>query len=313
MEIVYDYEKNENNKSELVLSISMVSLASLEENNGMEYPSSKINGHQARVLVVFDDITEQKRLLKELGENVSELRRTQAQLVESAKLASLGELAAGVAHEINNPLTAVLTYSVLLKEKLEKADKMIITRFPNFPEQLDLIKTAAERCKSIADNLLIFSRQSETEMTLVNVSDVISRTFDLIGVQLRRQQIRLIREIQESIPVFRGNPGQLQQVFTNIVLNAVWVMDKGGELTICAKHDGSTCEVSISDTGPGIPPGNLPRIFDPFFTTKPIGKGTGLGLSIVYGIIQDHHGEITVDSEPGKGTTFYIRLPLINT
>lgn len=306
-EIVHKVSNNE--KSELTLSISMVDLTPPEK-NGTEPVPSKTSGPRAKILVVFDDITEQKRLFRELEENVREVRRTHAQLVESAKLASLGELAAGVAHEINNPLTAVLTYSVLLKEKLEKADKMVLIQLPDFPEQLDLIKTAAERCKSIANNLLIFSRQSETEMTLVNLSDIISRTFDLIGVQLRRKQIRLILTIQENIPMFWGNPGRLQQVFTNIILNAVWVMDKGGELTICAKHDTRMCEVSISDTGTGISPENLPRIFDPFFTTKPIGKGTGLGLSIVYGIVQDHDGEITADSALGQGATFYIRLPL---
>ncbi|MCP4352993.1 MAG: PAS domain-containing protein [Desulfobacterales bacterium] len=294
--------------SELILSSSIVDLT-LPGNGTTEPVTPKIHGRKARALVVFDDITEQKRLFRELEEKIREVRRTHAQLVESAKLASLGELAAGVAHEINNPLTAVLTYSVLLKENLEQTDKTILNQLPDFPEQLDLIKISAERCKSIANNLLIFSRQSETEMTLVNISDVISRTFDLIGVQLRRKQIRVVRRIQENIPMFPGNPSRLQQVFTNIVLNAVWVMDKGGELTICAKYDNRMCEVTISDTGPGIPRENLSRIFDPFFTTKPIGKGTGLGLSIVYGIIQDHHGEITAESALGQGATFYIRLP----
>ncbi len=297
-------------KPDLTFNISVVSLIVTEDSDEkLPLPYGE-NEYRAKVLVVFDDHTERKRLMTELERHIEELRRTQAQLVQSGKLTAVGELAAGVAHEMNNPLTGVLTYSILLKEKLESAPESVRCRFPEFPDQLDLIKTAAERCKAIADNLLSFSRQSEVEMIRLDISDVISKTFDLIRVQLRHKRISLILEVQENIPQLVGSSNQLQQVFTNIILNAVWEMGRGGELTVRATHQGRDCEVSISDTGPGISSENLGRIFDPFFTTKPVGRGTGLGLSIAYGIIQRHSGEISVNSELGQGTTFYIRLPV---
>lgn len=252
--------------------------------------------------------TERKKAAQ-LEAAYKELRETQAKLIQAGKMSAVGKLAAGVAHEMNNPLTGVLTYAVLLKEELENAPEEIRSQLPEFSEQLDLIKLSAQRCKSIADNLLNFSRQSEPEMTLVNLSDVISRTFELIGAQIRHKGIKLTRDIPEGLPAIRGNANQLQQVFTNIVLNAIHVMDSGGKITVCAKRDVPECEVAISDTGPGIPKEHLDKIFEPFFTTKAIGKGTGLGLSIVYGIVQNHGGEITVDSVLGKGTTFNLRFP----
>ena len=267
---------------------------------------------RAKVLVVFDDITERKCLTSELEANLKELKRTQAQLVQTGKMSAVGELASGVAHEMNNPLTGVLTYAVLLKETLEKAPQKIRTQLPEFPERLDLIKRSAQRCKSIADNLLTFSRQSESEMTPVDLSDVISRTFELMAAQMRQRQIKLISKIPEGLPPIRGNPNQLQHVFTNIAINAIHAMDSAGEITVCTRADGPECEVTISDTGRGIPRENLDRIFDPFFTTKPIGRGTGLGLSIAYGIIQNHGGEITVDSVVGRGTRFKIKLPVVS-
>ena len=147
-------------------------------------------------------------------------------------------------------------------------------------------------------------------MTLVDLSDVISRAFDLIGAQMRHGRIKLSRDIPEGLPAIRGNANQLQHVFTNIALNAIHAMDSGGEITVSAKQDGQEYEVTVSDTGPGIPRENLDRIFDPFFTTKPIGKGTGLGLSIAYGIVENHGGEIAVDSIWGRGTTFNLRFPI---
>ena len=296
----------------IILNISVSGLRIAEDGEDREKKplSAGEKEQRAKVLVVFDDITERKRLTRELEQSIEDLKRTQAQLVQSGKLSALGELAAGVAHEINNPLSGVLTYAILLKEKLERSSEAIRAQLPEFPKQLDMIKMAAERCKAISDNLLSFSRQSETDMSSVDISDVISKTFELIGVQIRHKRVKLNREIQNDLPAIQGNANQLQQVFTNIVLNAVYVIDQEGEITVCARREDSTCEISISDTGPGIPQEHLDRIFDPFFTTKPIGKGTGLGLSIAYGIIQNHGGEITVDSLLGRGTTFRIKLPV---
>ena len=345
--------------SNITLNVSVAGLRIAEEEEEEEEDTQKKpidvkeKEHRAKVLVVFDDITERKRLTRELEHSIEDLKRTQAQLVQSGKLSAVGELAAGVAHEINNPLSGVLTYAILLKEKFDCASETIRSQFPKFSEQLDMIKTAAERCKSISDNLLSFSRQSEADMSSVDISDVISKTFELIGAQLRHKRIKLNREIQNGLPSIKGDANQLQQVFTNVVLNAVYFIDQEGEICVKAvtgdrysvignqkpviknrlsvignklpnrlpvTDDRSLItdhrlpyfvEISISDTGPGIPREHLDRIFDPFFTTKPIGKGTGLGLSIAYGIIRNHNGEIMVNSLLGRGTTFVIKLPVV--
>lgn len=261
--------------------------------------------------IAFNEMTENLKVsMTDLKASNGKLRRTQAQLVQSGKLSAVGELAAGVAHEINNPLTGVLTYALLLKGQLEDIPESIRLLLPKFSEWLDLIKLSAERCKSISDNLLAFSRQSDTKMTRVDLPDVVSRTFDLLVVHLRLKQIKLNQEIKEDLPSILGNSNQLQQVITNIVLNAVWFSENGGEISCCVNREGDMCKVAISDTGPGISPENLEKIFDPFFTTKPIGKGTGLGLSLSYGIIEDHKGRISVDSKLGRGTSFYIHLPV---
>ena len=263
----------------------------------------------ARALAIFEDVTESRRLLRELEQRVADLGNTQAQLVQSGKMAAVGELAAGVAHELNNPLSVVLTYSVLLQEKLDRASEETRSQLAGFAERLDLMKTSSERCKTIIDNLLLFSRQDETEISLVDPADLLARTFDLIGSQLRRRNIALNLEVEDGLPPLRGNFNQLQQVLTNLAINAKQAMTEGGELDVGARQREGRCELTVADTGPGIPPELQARVFEPFYTTKPIGQGTGLGLAIAYGIVEGHGGEITVESAVGEGTTFRIRLP----
>lgn len=305
LEIVLDTNGNEN--SPVALNTSIVNLAANKKNGELDPWHLKPNEQQAKMLVVFNDITEQKRLMVEMADIVGELRRTQAQLVQSGKMSAVGELAAGVAHEMNNPLTGVLVYSDLMKQKIDGYPGEIGPNFKEFPKQLNIITAAAKRCKAISDNLLTFARQNDSQLSKTDLAEVIEKTFGLINTQLRHKRINVVKNVPERAIVC-GNAGQLQQVFTNIILNAVQSMEKDGELALNVKPGDSICEIAITDTGAGIPNENLDRIFEPFFTTKPIGKGTGLGLSIVYGIIQNHGGEITVDSAVGEGTTFTVRL-----
>jgi two-component system NtrC family sensor kinase len=247
----------------------------------------------------------------ELTEAHQTLRQTQAQLVQSGRLASIGELAAGVAHEINNPLSVVLTYALLIGEKIDAMPGDLRERLAGFRGQLDRITTGAERCKAIADNLLAFSRESEGELLPIALGEIVDRSLDLLRTRLAKAKVVTVCEVPAGLRI-RGQPGPLQQVITNLALNAIQAMEGGGGLTLRGRgpSEDGFAELEISDTGPGIAPEHLDKIFDPFFTTKPLGQGTGLGLSIVYGIVSKHGGGISVESEPGRGATFRVRLPV---
>lgn len=302
----------------------------------MQYASPIIRQNKAvGVRGIIIDVTERKRLLDELESNIEELertqtqlmeskkrlsqdlesntealRRTQAQLLQSEKMTAVGQLAAGVAHEMNNPLTGVTMNAELIKEKIDSFPGEMDPHFKKLPRQLELIMTAARRCKAISDNLLNFSRQDESEMEKADLNDVIDKTFGLIRTQLRHKHIHMVIEAPDHVMI-RGNGNQLQQAFTNVILNAAEAMESGGELSMKVTPGNAVWEVAVSDTGHGIPKENIDRIFEPFFTTRPIGKGTGLGLSIVYGIVEKHGGKITVDSAPGRGTTFIFLFPAL--
>lgn len=245
---------------------------------------------------------------EELIRKNEELKCTQTQLIQSEKLSAIGRLAAGVAHEINSPLTPIMTYSVLMKNKFSAVPEDIRSHLPKFSKWLDVIESCSKQCKALTDKLLTFSRQTDTQMGPVYLPDVIDKTIDLVAFQLRYKSIRLVRKIDEKIPRIYGNANKLQQVLTNILINAVDASERRGKITITASCKKEICIISISDTGCGIPQKHIGKIFDPFFTTKPAGQGTGLGLSIVYGIIQEHNGEISVESELKKGTSFFIKL-----
>ena len=244
------------------------------------------------------------RCLHERDELLKE--RTRMQLTRSERLASVGRLAAGVAHEINNPLTGVLTFShVLLKDAP-----------PGSQQQADLqtIIDATTRCRDIIRGLLNFSRQSQPRKRPANLNGVLAAALKLTRNQARMHQIRIVENLDPSLPDLVIDPDQIQEVAVNAVLNAVDAMPGGGTLTVgsrgSADEKGRWVEFSIADTGEGIPEENLERIFDPFFTTKPAGQGTGLGLAISYGIVTEHGGTIGVSSRPGDGTTISVRLPV---
>jgi signal transduction histidine kinase len=249
------------------------------------------------------------KLARAFNKMRNELQQTQAKLVQSGKLAAVGELAAGVAHEINNPLSAVLTYSVLLRQQVESLPSDVQVKLDDFPRKLSLIKEGADRCKAISDNLLAFSRQSSAEMRQVQLQAILQKTLNMIGSQLKAQMIKVKLDMPADLVVL-GNESELQQVFTNIAMNGAQSMTDGGMLSIRAsRDDNQQVEIAVSDCGKGIPAEDLEKIFDPFFTTKPKGGGTGLGLSIVHGIVNKHRGHIWVESVMEEGTTVHIRLP----
>jgi signal transduction histidine kinase len=247
---------------------------------------------------------ERIRLLRASQESIDNLKRLQMQFVQSEKLASLGQLAAGAAHEINNPLTAILGYSDLMID-----DPSAGARLRDIAEK---IRDQARRTKTLVNNLLSFARQVPGgQRSLVDVNAVVSSSAQLRRLDLRGKNIRFEIQTGATIPAVRGDPNQLLQVFFNIINNAVDAMEEvgGGTLTVRTLCERGNVVILFSDTGPGI---NDPRlVFDPFYTTKPVGKGTGLGLSICYGLIHDHGGEISCYNRTERGATFRIELPAV--
>jgi signal transduction histidine kinase len=246
-------------------------------------------------------------LYEDLRARMEELRRTQQSLVQSAKLAAIGELAASVAHEINNPLTVIVGNSQLLLCQLP-ADSAEHRRAAS-------IETEAHRAGKIVRDLLDFSRRREPTRAPVAVHEVLERSIDLIRPKLKTAGVELERVFNVGLPPILGDRDQLTQVFVNMVTNAVDAMDGGGclivETGLQQSDDGrQMAGVSFTDTGHGISPEQLERIFEPFYTTKAEGRGTGLGLSVSLGIVRGHGGTIDIESKPGSGTTVRIRLPL---
>jgi two-component system NtrC family sensor kinase len=213
-------------------------------------------------------------------------------------------LAAGVAHEINNPLGGILALTALTLEDLKGAD-------PN-RENLEEVVKQTQRCRDIVKGLLEFARHSEVNMELVDLNKILQDTLSLVSKQAQFLNVTVVRNWDLQLPPVMADKSQLQQVFMNILVNAVQAMEEKGTITLTTRPGApdNSVEVLISDTGHGIPPERIDHIFDPFFTTKGSGQGTGLGLSIAYGIITSHRGSISVKSEVGKGCTFTIRLPV---
>lgn len=242
-----------------------------------------------------------KTLEKRVEERTKELREMQDSLIQSEKMASLGKMSAGVAHEINNPLTSILINTHLMLEKTEKNHL--------FQEYLSLIADETIRCTNIVKGLLEFSRQNPPRKVFTDINEIIKRTLQLLEHQAAFQNIRVIKKLDESLPQIKVDKDKIKQVFWNLMINAAEAMPHGGTLTLFSQLSGDKkyVEVVFTDTGAGIPQEYLNKLFDPFFTTK--GGGTGLGLAVSYGIIEQHQGKIEVKSEPGKGSVFTISLP----
>jgi len=244
---------------------------------------------QTGALVVLEDVTARISL--------------EEQLQQREKLSSIGLLAAGVAHEVNTPLTGVSSYTQMLLGMLNESDPKHAL--------LQKVRTQAERATNIVNNLLNFSRTgSATEFAEINIARVLDDTVQLLEPQLRRSQIEIVRSYDKDAPEAYGNAGKLQQVFTNLLLNARDAIPDGGRITVATSTaDDGSLVVEVADTGIGIAPENVAKIYDPFYTTKGVGRGTGLGLAVTYGIVQEHAGHINVESVPGRGSTFRITLP----
>lgn len=238
------------------------------------------------VVVIYRDVTEKKNL--------------EQQLIQSEKLASIGELAGGVAHEINNPLGVILGFAQLLLKAAPTDEKVL--------RKLKHIETQALRCKSIVQTLLKFSRKSHTDSSLVNLNQVINDTIDLLRRQLEVENIQLKKDAPEEALMIRANENEIQQVFFNLIVNAKDAMPNGGNLILRTIRKKGRVRIEVEDSGTGIDPRNKEKIFNTFFTTKPVGKGTGLGLSIARSLVQKYGGVLSFDSVMGQGTTFYMEF-----
>jgi len=249
------------------------------------------------------DLTEWGRTLEgRVEERTRELRETQEQLVVSEKLASLGKMAAGVAHEINNPLTSILINTHLLLERRPEGDED--------REPLGLIADETSRCATIVKGLLDFARQTPSQEARADINAIVDRTLQLLEKQATVRNIRIEKNLDRAIPLIEVDKNKIQQVFSNLAINACEAMPEGGVLVVASRlsRDETHAEVAFTDTGVGIPKENIAKLFDPFFTTKSF--GTGLGLAVSYGIVRQRGGTIHVRSEVGKGTVFTVRIPL---
>ncbi|RJR15693.1 MAG: HAMP domain-containing protein [Nitrospiraceae bacterium] len=245
-------------------------------------------------------------LEEEIAKKTEEIRKTHANLVQTEKLASLGRMAAGVAHEINNPLTGVVTFAHLLKKGFS----------PESPQaqDLDIIIEQSERCSKIIKNLLTFARATPSEKGKVSINDVLNRTVFMVQNQEKFHHIKFNIKLEDTQFIIVGDSSQFQQIFLNMFINAADAMGGRGNIHVATRsitEDGRPyVEIEFTDEGSGIKPEDMPKLFEPFFTTKPVGKGTGLGLSVSHGIVKHFGGNIKVKSEIGKGTSFFVRLPL---
>ncbi len=270
--------------------------------------------------------------VEDLGKANTEINNAQTQLVQSAKLAGLGQLVAGVAHELNNPIGFVYSNIQHLREYVSgmtdfieemgkthpkfqslkaKYDYEFISK--DLPKLITSCEEGAKRTRDIVTGLRNFSRASDKENKKFSITDCIDSTLDLIQSTQNKTNVQIVKRVDDYVPLIEGNPNQMSQVFMNLFSNAMQAMAGAGAISIDVsfRDDQSIVEVRIKDTGVGISKDNLSRIFDPFFTTKDIGQGTGLGLSISYGIIKSHGGEISATSELGQGTEFTITLPAL--
>jgi two-component system NtrC family sensor kinase len=264
------------------------------------------SGETRMILLSAEIITLAGKLYRIIStRDITELKKMEAQLIVTDRLASIGELSAGIAHEMNNPLTGVIGFSGLLLERNDIPD--------DIREDLTLINKEAKRTANVVKNLLTFARRHDTEREPTDINKIIQNVLELRTYEQKVHNIEVKASFAADLPEINADAFKLQQVFINIIINAEYFMIEShgrGIFTITTEKQGDIIRASFADDGPGITPENLKHIFDPFYTTKEVGKGTGLGLSICYGIITEHGGRIWAESEAGKGATFIIEMPL---
>jgi signal transduction histidine kinase len=240
--------------------------------------------------------------MNSLEDIIKQLQEKQAQLVEAEKLAGIGKLAAGIAHEINNPLTSVLTFSNLMLEQCPPGDPR--------HDKLKLMARETDRARTIVRQLLNFGRESAIKPVKININQPVTEIAESLVAQEAFKDIELSLKLADNLPEVYADPAQVGQVVLNILLNAIHAITPPGRIDVSTRLADKSVEVIFTDSGKGIPEEHLHKIFDPFFSTKSATKGTGLGLAVSYGIIKKHGGEITVASAVGKGTTFTVRMPI---
>jgi len=258
----------------------------------------RFSGKRTGIQVIQNDITERKQAEERE-------RQLQQELHLASRLATVGEMSSGIAHEINNPLTGVIGFSSLLLKKDLPDD---------IRKDVNVIYEGAQRVASITDRMLTFARQRKPERISVNINDIIKNTLAMRAYEMESSNIKVTTQLASDIPLTSADASQLQQAFINIILNAEMEMNLAhgkGNLTVKTERIDNTIRVSFKDNGPGISKKNMDRLFDPFFTTRDPDKGTGLGLSICYSIVTQHGGKIYARSRLGKGTTFFVELPIV--
>ena len=261
--------------------------------------------------VTVGSILLSKRMVMRIAQEAQEKQSINRQLIEAGKLASLGELAAGVAHEVNNPLGIILQEAGWMQDLMEEEDIQSLPTLGEFNKCLNRIQTQGRRCKEITHKLLSFARKTDPTVKNAQLNDLIKEVIDLSQQRARYSNVKITSNLWDDLPPVNVSPSEVQQVLLNLINNSLDAIgNKGGTIGITSKIDDDKVVVDVTDDGPGIPQANLSRVFEPFFSTKPVGQGTGLGLSICYGIIKRLGGDILVDSELGAGTTFHVYFPL---
>ncbi len=251
-----------------------------------------------------------RRLAQRLAEAHHDRTVMTHQVIETGRLASIGELAAGIAHEINNPVAIMVQEAGWIDDLLAEGEPISGANLEEIERAVGQIRTQGDRCKEITYKLLSFARKTDPTVREVELNDLVDEVTGLTSQKTRYANVRIVTELSPDLPPIQAAPSELQQVLLNLVNNAIDAIERpGGTVTVSTRASGDDVVLEVSDTGKGIPEANLARIFDPFFTTKPVGQGTGLGLSICYGIIEKMGGTITVESEIEKGTTFSVVFP----
>jgi len=274
--------------------------------------SDAMNDMSARLENAQGELEDWARTLEtKVAEKTRELERTRDQMVFTEKMASLGKLAAVVAHEINNPLAGILVYTKLVRRRLAKLPPDV-PGLEDTDANLATIETETARCGDIVRNLLLFSRRSETSRQPADLHTILRRALRLLQHQAELAGVKTSLEFG-SLPEVICDAPEIQQAFLAVLMNALEAMPDGGTLTVRTRAEADQITIEIADTGLGIPPDQRPRIFEPFFSTKSEGKGTGLGLAVTYGIVTRHHGRIDFESEMGRGTVFRIVIPVSET
>ncbi|MBW2610521.1 MAG: PAS domain S-box protein, partial [Deltaproteobacteria bacterium] len=244
-----------------------------------------------------------------ISRDIAKRKRMERQVIQASKLAAVGELASGVAHEINNPIASVAGYAEEMLDLITEMRTVGAKDLNEFKDALTIIVEQAHRCKEITQGLLNFARQGEFGLVPTRVNALIEKTILLVEPDIKMDYIKIFKDLEADLPMVETDPSQIQQVFLNILKNAIDAVEPGGAIHVRSRVDNDMIQIQFKDNGIGIPNEHLKKVFDPFFTTKPPGKGTGLGLSICYSIMEKLKGSIEIKSHPDSGTTLTVNVP----